>query len=899
MIPEPTTAASNLADRENPAPPEPNTTRPPSTATGDALPPLSKEMIAVPGYEIFGELGRGGMGVVYKARHLELNRVVALKMILSGALAGDEQVGRFRAEAEAVAKLHHPNIVQIYDIGESEGRPYFSLEFVEGGSLAAKLHGDPQPPRQAAQLVETLARAMQVAHQAGIVHRDLKPANVLLQLADGRWQNVKSAEAPAQPSELSDLQSAIPKITDFGLAKRLDADIGQTRTGAVLGTPSYMAPEQAGGQVREIGPATDVYALGAVLYELLTGRPPFRAATPLDTILQVLEEEPVPPRRLQSLTPRDLDTICLKCLEKEPGRRYATAAALADDLRRYLEDRPILARPIGRWEQARKFARRNKLLVGSLSGIAAALILGIIGTTIGMTEARKAEGEAQENFKRAKDAERQLRLSFAIQATTQGNWSDAVRLYDQAVEAGAADEPALRLKRTQALVALYERDQARAELDRLVQRSDLPASVRAGVLLLRGDLALALWEGRDQALADVRAALEREADLPPADAAYAHALLEEWPRDAEVYLRKTLEIDPFHYHARNQLLAILMVQGKLDESRNQAEYASLQFPRDPWPRVFSAVVASLQGDSPRSAKYLAQLRNQVGQEQIDLLREICKLVSDAVRLFQDQDEPIIPPSFVPRILALASKFQKSSDRNLERLGAELVNLPAIRNIWGPEFKFLQQVAFLGPTVKGMQELEKIVAHHDEALAHFVYAESVMATSTAKTVEENAAVLRKAEASFRKATEAPSLIPSLEKDARYWAAYAQAILAKSQKFPPDAEMRTRALENMRRLLAERRLGAGRCAILSELARNRLGEYDLARALVAEGQRKAPHDLGLLRERARVELAAGAYHPAILAADQVLAKESKDAEMLRIRQEAIDKLQAAKTQTAKEK
>jgi serine/threonine protein kinase len=225
------------------------------------------------------------MGVVYKARQVALNRVVALKMILAGGHAGAEARARFRAEAEAVARLQHPNIVQVFEVGEHEGRPFFSLEFVDGGSLQGRLDGTPQAPAEAAALVRTLARAMHAAHEKGVVHRDLKPANVLL-AADGT-----------------------PKVTDFGLAKSLDEE-GHTQTGEIMGTPSYMAPEQAGGDKRQIGPTTDVYALGAILYELLTGRPPFRGPTPLDTILQVVSDEPVPPRRLQPKAPCDLERVC-------------------------------------------------------------------------------------------------------------------------------------------------------------------------------------------------------------------------------------------------------------------------------------------------------------------------------------------------------------------------------------------------------------------------------------------------------------------------------------------------------------------------------------------------------------------------------------------------------------
>ena len=277
----------------------------------------------VEGYTILSELGRGGMGVVYKARQMKLNRIVALKMVLAGAHAGQEQLARFYTEAEAVARLQQPNIVQIHEVGEHDGLPYFSLEYVEGGSLAERIGGKPQPVNEAARHVELLARAMAYAHEQGIVHRDLKPANVLL-TKDGQ-----------------------PKITDFGLAKRLESDASQTQSGTLMGTPNYMAPEQARGEVREVGPLADVYALGVILYEMLTGRTPFLGASILDTLEQVRNQEPVPPSRLQPKVPRDLETICLKCLQKEPAKRYATAAALADDLRRFLAGEPILARPVG------------------------------------------------------------------------------------------------------------------------------------------------------------------------------------------------------------------------------------------------------------------------------------------------------------------------------------------------------------------------------------------------------------------------------------------------------------------------------------------------------------------------------------------------------------------------
>jgi WD40 repeat protein/tRNA A-37 threonylcarbamoyl transferase component Bud32 len=371
--------------------------------TSPAAPGGVAAAVQPPGYEVVGELGRGGMGVVYLAWQVRLKRLVALKMLRDGALADAEALARFRAEAEAVGRLQHPNIVQVHEVGEHDGRPFLVLEYVAGGSLAQRLDGTPWAARPAAALVEALARAIDAAHRQGIVHRDLKPANILL--VSGGLVRGEGSSATTHASPLTIHQ---PKITDFGLAKFLVGGSEQTQSGQVMGTASYMAPEQAGGQTRLVGPPTDVYALGAVLYELLTGRPPFRGETVMETLQQVSAGNPVPISRLQPRVPRDVETICLKCLEREPHRRYPGALELAEDLQRFLAGLPVRARPIGPVGRLGRWCRRNPALAGSI-GMAAAALLAAAGVSLvfGLSEHQAA---------------------IALEATLQQTKRDAARL---------------------------------------------------------------------------------------------------------------------------------------------------------------------------------------------------------------------------------------------------------------------------------------------------------------------------------------------------------------------------------------------------------------------------------------------------------------------------------------
>ena len=363
-----------------------------SIAAADRAAPTPAELPRIPGYDVESLLGRGGMGIVYKGRHLKLNRPVAIKMLLAGTCATAVERQRFLREAEAAARLLHPNIVQVFDVGDHAGRLYFTMEFVEGGTLAEQLAGVPQPPRQGAELLATLADAVQAAHEQRIVHRDLKPSNVLLTVG------------------------GTPKVNDFGLARLMEGAPPLTLSGTPMGTPSYMSPEQARGESSGLGPAVDVYALGAILYELLTGRPPFRAESSSATLQQVIRQQPVPPTQLNPGVPRDLETSCLKSLQTDPRGRYASAAELRDDVRQFLRNEPISARPISRPARVLHWARRNPL--GSALLLAAAvLVAGAAAFGV-----RQLVLAAEHRLERAQWGER---LQFVLQLEEAGRFREA------------------------------------------------------------------------------------------------------------------------------------------------------------------------------------------------------------------------------------------------------------------------------------------------------------------------------------------------------------------------------------------------------------------------------------------------------------------------------------------
>ena len=538
-----------------------------------------KTLPQIPGFDILAVLGRGGMGVVYKARQHQLDRLVALKMILTTSHAGEAALVRFRTEAEAIARLQHPNIVQVFAIGEHEEKPYILFEFCPGGSLAQKIKGTPWPPADAARMVLTLARAIEAAHQKNIIHRDLKPGNVLL------------------------LEDGTPKITDFGLARKLD-DVSQTLPGAVMGTPCYMAPEQAAGKTSDIGSAADIHALGATLYELLTGGPPFKADTVPETLKQVMFRDPIPPSRLQKV-PRGLETICLKCLEKEMPERYGSAQKLAEDLQCFLDGKPIAAQPLGVPGRAWKWCKRRPAVAG-LSVVV--LLVAFVAFRI-FVWGRDSDEQRALAERKAVQAAHAARVTAARQLAHRGNWPDALPAYDAAVNDRQEDALRLRVERLAGSFALNRGAELTAEFDALnqMQLGDLTAPLR----LVHGAWLLCHLDQQDKGRALVQKALADRQHLSPADVAFAESLLAERIGQSMGCLRRAVQADPFHYFASTSLAMAQATVGDVEQAGRQTQFLRDVFPFSPMPDIIEAVIA-IHEDNPASMKKsLAKVLDQL------------------------------------------------------------------------------------------------------------------------------------------------------------------------------------------------------------------------------------------------------------------------------------------------
>jgi tetratricopeptide (TPR) repeat protein/tRNA A-37 threonylcarbamoyl transferase component Bud32 len=599
--------------------------------TAETLAPTSQDeapLPIAPGYDHLEWKCAGGMGVVYRARQISVDRVVALKMIRAGQLATASAVARFRTEAEAVGRLDHPNIVPIYEVGEHAGQHYFSMKFIDGGSLAeeAGRRGTPVGKaefRWAAQIIATSARAVHHAHQRGILHRDLKPANILV-------------DAAGQPH-----------VTDFGLAKRLEVDTRLTQSGAIVGTPGYMAPEQARGE-KGVSTAVDVYSLGAVLFAMLTGDAPFCGPTPLETVLQVLNRESPSPRSVNPAVDRDLETICLKCLEKDAERRYPSAEALAEDLDRWLHGEPIQARPVSRLERGWRWCRRKPAQAG-LIGVATLLLLvtAVGAPVVALQEfdrrqtaekLAQTERDAIEIEKQKTEAERlraeteraaahTARVTAARTLARRGDWTAALPEFDRAIRDQQADAVRLRVERVVGYFAVNDVPSLTGELDALGQEplGDLAPQVT----LLRGAWVLCditrVAEGR----ALVEQALKRhELLFSPADVAFAEALASQRIGQAIRALRRAVEADPWHYLASSALAIALASVGDLAEARRQSRFLRSACPESAMPDLADAITALMDGDAPLlKAKHAALAARLPEERRADVARSEALLLS--------------------------------------------------------------------------------------------------------------------------------------------------------------------------------------------------------------------------------------------------------------------------------
>jgi tetratricopeptide (TPR) repeat protein len=821
-------------------------------------------------FDLLEEIGRGGMGIVYKAWQRGLNRVVALKMIRGRAHCDPNAVSRFRREAEAVARLHHPNIVHVHEVGEQGGQPYLVMEYVPGPSLARRLSAGPLSARDTAALLETLARAVEHAHRSGVVHRDLKPSNVLLTPSP-------AAESSGTEARRDDLADSIPKIVDFGLAKFEATDSDPTLSGAVLGTPNYMAPEQARGDAKRVGPGADVWALGAILYECLTGRPPFQAGTTLDILWLIAERDPVPPTSLNPRVPGDLETVCLKCLEKGVEQRYPSAQELADDLGRFGRDEPIRARPPSAVYQLRKFVRRNKGLFAGVAAVLVALILGLVGTGIGLVRALAAKDRAEVAEGNARRLLAESYAQSARLATRRGAWRDALAQFDRALDAGHPDQADLRLQKVRVWCAVHDIPKAVAEIETLARRPDL-GSLAGPVMLWQADLDLARSKGEDAALALVRRALD--AGLPAAEQEYALGLLASTSPEAIRHFEKAVDADPFYQRANGMLGLTLILSGRFTQAREQIAVARLLFPEDPTFAVLLALTLVWDGDVKAAHAVLERARDILGDRPMTAAKKMLDVMQQFRGLEStfNEDPSGVPKAlmtrFLPACLSLGAEVQSLKQVDGGQglvLPVPPVLLTAIRQ---PLPALISSL--LRKDAKSLRDLERAYEVHPDAFLAF--ARGVVAADSNHFAE--------AERAFLQAADSYSMVP-VQRISLFAAVKCE--LERAVRDPATrGETIAAAMRNARKLLERGPLPPWQAQLIADVAIG-TGDFDLARRVLADWERQAPKDVSLWRERLEVEFQSNSFAKAIQAADKILALKPGDADAKQARRRAVERLQ----------
>lgn len=773
-------------------------------------------------FELIEQVGRGGMGVVYRAKDLVLGRVVAIKV-----LGGDRQhrhadLERFKGEARAAAKLQHSGIVRVFRVGEHEGMAFIAMEFVSGASLLERIHEEPLSATEAASYMQRVSDAVQYAHEQGVLHRDLKPSNILIS------------------------ESNAPLIADFGLAKRLEADTKITETGQILGTASYMAPEQARGEV--VRPEADVYALGATLYELLTGRPPFEAPGVAQILLQVVGTPPVPPRRLKPAVPKDLETICLKCLEKDLRHRYGSARELSEDLGRFLRGEPVKARPISGVAAAIRWAQR-KPLVATLAGtLAAVMLVAAIAVPLGMLRWRNLTGQAS-----ALSGEKVLLVAQSYAdaariASQSGDWKKALTNLEQALKANHPDPLAIEIDKVEALQSLGRPEESRALLSKLAQRKDLGLHT-ARVLLLEADNLLV--DGYAEGI-EAKIAKATELGLSGPDDAYAKALLAPDSITAIRHLEETIRLNhvnrPFYRQASIQLLASLILLGKGDEAKKRAEGLLFVYPNEPTFAIGLAILAAIEQDRAQFEQNVQRIP-KVDEKLEELLEATYKdfgIISNEIATWDDGFSTAYMLAFArvrSRLNGLGLRLPPATVKEGQRI------LPALIQLTLPFGK-----------KNAAENLERILKDQPEAMFYFILGECYVASFDSFADGRNA---------FVEAAEAPSMFPLVKQHALYAAGMCEAGLVTQGQ----TDELTNAIIHLNQARALGRFKPSHAGNSYRVAL-RGKDFDLARKLLEDSLVNVPDEKQRLQRRADLELLSGQFGRARELIDSLRAVDAND-------------------------